>query len=141
MKLWTAFKAYFVYDCMAFTLVIVINAIINMFDGWNAGIFSAKMLLVLFAITTLGNVLIFVTDHLPVHSIALAICINIADIFLPLFVIGPLTGMFEMTWWNFLVIGGMTILVFFIICGINAIRNRSDADAINEKLTDRKKGD
>lgn len=141
MKFWIAFKTYFAYDCMAFTLVVVFNSLINVFDDWNAEIFSAKMLLILFAITTLGNALIFATDHLPVHNLALAICINIADIFLPLFTLGPLTGMFEMTWGNVLPIGGMTVLVFFIIFGIDVLRNHSDADAINAKLTDGKKGE
>ena len=130
------FKRYFTYDCISFTLIIVLNSLLNidqLFSGTMSGI-SWRDLLILFAATSLVELLMYFTDKLPLASAPLIVLIDLLDIAVVIYPTCLLFDMFPFTWGNVILIGVLIVLVYAGVFAVSMIKAREDVKAINRKL-------
>jgi hypothetical protein len=128
-----SFKEYFTYDCISFTIITLIYAIlvkIHVFDT-----ITADVLLQLFAMTSGAVILMYFTNKYFSNTILQMVLVNIIDIFISVFGLGAgVFHMIDLTLMNVLVVSAMILISYFGVFGVTIIRYQSDADYINKRL-------
>lgn len=129
----SSFKEYFTYDCISFTIITLIYAIlveIHVFES-----ITADMLLQLFAMTSCAVILMYFTNKFFSNTLLQMIIANIIDIFIAVFGLNIVAfHMFDLTLMNILVVSAMILISYFGVFGVTIIRYQSDADCINQRL-------
>ncbi|MCR2806577.1 DUF3021 domain-containing protein [Paenibacillus soyae] len=131
------YKVYFTITCYSFTFLMLIYSALN-----GLGVFPtllAAEVFLLFLMTLCGSILIAVTNRLPINNPLLAAFTRVADVAVSVFGIGFVSGMIPMEWFYVLTILGMIIVIYFGVAGVLMIKDKADADAINEQLSRRNK--
>lgn len=131
----STFKTYFTITCYSFTFLMLIYSALNGF-----GVFapvSAEEVFIFFLMTFCGSALIAWTDQLPIRNPMLASLIRVADVAVSVFGIGLATGMFPLEWFHVLTILGMIVVIYGGVSAVLMIKDKADADAINERLSSR----
>ncbi|MGG3453091.1 DUF3021 family protein [Paenibacillus rhizolycopersici] len=128
----TQFKTYFTIDCISFTFVILIFSGLSLLDLLPS--LTTLIALQIFAMTTCITFLMTLTDRIPWKSLWPSILIDIVTVLFSVFAIGWLFHVFPMDWPNFAVISGMSVVVYFSVYGVLIIKDRVDADKINQQI-------
>ncbi len=128
------FKNYFTNDCIAFTTVVLIYSFMA-----ELGVFTqpdSLTVFVIFGMTSLTEVLMFITDHFEYKSRLLGISVHLVDSLITVFSIGALFHFFSLSWKTVLIVALICIVTYFCVYGIAMIKTKADADAINQKIKD-----
>ncbi|MGG6310692.1 DUF3021 family protein [Paenibacillus macerans] len=125
-------KNYLVTDCISFTFVTLVYSILSSLDVLPP--FKTVLVFQMFAITTCVALLMFLTDRIPWKSLWPSMAVDILVVLLSVFTVGPLLRVFPLNWANFAVISGMSLLVYFAVYGVLMIKDRADADRINQQI-------
>ncbi|MBM6994404.1 hypothetical protein D3C76_110950 [compost metagenome] len=128
----TQFKTYFTIDCISFTFVILIFSGLSLLDLLPS--LTTLIALQIFAMTTCITFLMTLTDRIPWKSLWPSILVDIVTVLFSVFAIGWLFHVFPMDWPNFAVISGMSVVVYFAVYGVLIIKDRVDADKINQQI-------
>ncbi|MCK8485821.1 DUF3021 domain-containing protein [Paenibacillus sp. MBLB2552] len=128
----TQFKTYFTIDCISFTFVILIFSGLSLLDLLPP--LTTLIALQIFAMTTCIAFLMTLTDRIPWNSLWPSILVDIGTVLFSVFTIGWLFHVFPMDWPNFTVISGMSVVVYFAVYGVLIIKDRVDADKINQQI-------
>lgn len=128
----TQFKTYFTIDCISFTFVILIFSGLSLLDLLPP--LTTLIALQIFAMTTCIAFLMTLTDRIPWNSLWPSILVDIVTVLFSVFTIGWLFQVFPMDWPNFTVISGMSVVVYFAVYGVLIIKDRVDADKINQQI-------
>ncbi|MNW44944.1 hypothetical protein D3C74_221950 [compost metagenome] len=128
----TQFKTYFTIDCISFTFVILIFSGLSLLDLLPS--LTTLIALQIFAMTTCITFLMTLTNRIPWKSLWPSILIDIVTVLFSVFAIGWLFHVFPMDWPNFAVISGMSVVVYFSVYGVLIIKDRVDADKINQQI-------
>ncbi|HEX3040213.1 MAG TPA: hypothetical protein VHP54_07970 [Caproiciproducens sp.] len=128
----SSFKEYFTYDCISFTIISLIYALlveINVFQHITAGV-----LLQLFAMTTCAVTLMYFTNLRFSNTIFQMILVNLLDIFIAVFGLSVAFHMIDLTPVNILTVSIMILISYFGVFGVTIIRYQADADCINKRI-------
>ncbi|GIP49629.1 hypothetical protein J53TS2_32200 [Paenibacillus sp. J53TS2] len=128
----TQFKTYFTIDCISFTFVILIFSGLSLLDLLPS--LTTLIALQIFAMTTCITFLMTLTNRIPWKSLWPSILVDIVTMLFSVFAIGWLFHVFPMDWPNFAVISGMSVVVYFAVYGVLIIKDRVDADKINQQI-------
>ncbi|MGP0584022.1 DUF3021 family protein [Paenibacillus timonensis] len=128
----TPFKTYFTIDCISFTFVILIFSGLSLLNLLPP--LTTLIALQIFAMTTCIAFLMTLTDRIPWKSLWPSILVDIVTVLFSVFAIGWLFHVFPMDWPNFAVISGMSVVVYFAVYGVLIIKDRVDADKINQQI-------
>lgn len=135
-----AFKKYFISNCLSFTLVTVIYAVLSKYGV----VYELRdyTLLQFFCITTAICLLMYLTDRIPVKTLAGGIAFDLLCVAAVVYTLGPLFGMFPMEWPILLLVAGMIAVVYAGVFAVFYVQNKAAAESINKKLSkQRRKGD
>jgi hypothetical protein len=138
----SSFKEYFTYDCISFTIITLIYALLVEIKVFHS--ITAVVLLQLFAMTSSAAILMFFTNRHFSNTIFQMIVVNLIDIFIPVFGLGVAFHMIELTPVNILTVSAMILISYFGVFGVTVIRYQADADCINKgikKFRNREKGE
>ncbi|MDU4694994.1 MAG: DUF3021 family protein [Paenibacillus sp.] len=125
-------KTYITIDCISYTFVILIFSGLSLLDVLPS--LTTLLALQIFAMTTCIALLMFLTDRIPWKSLWSSIAVDIVTVLVSVFGIGWLFRVFPMDWPNFALIGGMSVMVYFAVFGVLVIKDRVDADKINQRI-------
>lgn len=128
----SSFKEYFTYDCISFTIITLIYALLVEIKAFED--ITAVVLLQLFAMTTCAVTLMYFTNSRFSNTIFQMIIVNLIDIFVSVFGLGTVFHMFEPTLSNILTVSAMILIAYFGVFGVTIIRYQADADCINKRL-------
>lgn len=122
---------------VSFSLVVVFNIILS--GNIQGTTFNNLELLGVFGICLLIGVLMSITDRIKYKTTYALMLVHIFDIFFALFFLGGFVfNIIDLTWDFIIPIGIMTIVIYFIIFAIVILRNKSDVEAINKIIQERK---
>lgn len=126
--------------CASFTATIIIFAILGEFH--ITPMVTNHIIYQLFVLNVLIELLMLITDRFPYKTVYSWMAVSIVDIFLVVFLVGGvLMKMFPFYPYLIAIISLMLFSVFFIVYGIMALKNHSDANSINKILGKRRKSD
>ncbi len=133
----STFKQYFTYDCISYTILMMIECLLMSVRGHKEGL-DANIAIQMFLMTSLISVVMFLTDKLQIGSFPLRILIDVADIALVVYPLG--------LWWDFFEADAVTLAGIFVVIlavyagvvGVSLIRAKSDEGKINRELRARR---
>ncbi len=126
------FKEYFTYDCISFTIITLIYALMVKINVFHY--LSATELLQLFAMTTCAVTLMYFTNLHFSNTIFQMVIVNLIDIFISVFGLGVAFHMIDLTPVNILTVSVMILVSYFGVFGVTIIRYQADADCINKRI-------
>lgn len=129
------FKLRFIINCICFTYIILCLCILV-----KMGIFkdvTVNEILYIFLMTTLIQIIMYFTDKLPVNNIIFVNFIRIFDIFIVVFPLSLIFGIFDFSIRNLLIVSTMNITVYLLVCLIILTKTKYYAFSINEKINKR----
>lgn len=130
-------KAYITIDCISFTFIILIFSGLSLLDVLPP--LTTQLALQIFAMTTFIQLLMILTDRIPWKSLWPSIAVDIVTVLFSVFAIGWLFHVFPMNWPNFALISGMSVAVYFAVYGVLIMKDRVDADKINQQIQSKQK--
>ncbi|MDU2241578.1 MAG: DUF3021 family protein [Paenibacillus sp.] len=133
----TKLKTYLTIDCISFTFVILIFSGLSLLDVLPP--LSTRIALQIFAMTSCIALLMNFTDRIPWKSLWPSMAVEIGIVLFSVFTIGWLFRVFPMNGPNFAVISGMSVAVYFGVYGVLIIKDRVDADKINQHIQSKQK--
>lgn len=133
----STFKQYFTYDCISYTILMMIECLLMSVQGHKEGL-DANIAIQMFLMTSLISVVMFLTDKLQIGSFPLRILIDVADIALVVYPLG--------LWWDFFEADAVTLVGIFVVilavyagvAGVSLIHAKSDEGKINRELRARR---
>ncbi|WP_068786987.1 DUF3021 family protein [Paenibacillus phocaensis] len=128
----TKLKAYITIDCISFTFVILIFSGLSLLDVLPP--LTTQLALQMFAMTTCVAFLMTLTDRIAWKSLWSSILMDIVTVLFSVFSIGGLFRIFPLNGFNIAVIGGMSVAVYFAVYGVLILKDRVDADKINQQI-------
>ncbi|GJM82291.1 hypothetical protein HMSSN139_47870 [Paenibacillus sp. HMSSN-139] len=133
----TKLKTYLTIDCISFTFVILIFSGLSLLEVLPP--LSTRLALQIFAMTTCIAFLMSFSDRIPWKSLWPSMAVEIGIVLFSVFTIGWLFRVFPMNGPNFAVISGMSVAVYFGVYGVLIIKDRVDADKINQHIQSKQK--
>lgn len=130
------FKYYFTADCISFTLVILINALLNALlnpDSLESAL-TLSELVQLFICTSLVELLMYFTDKLDIKTLSCSMIVGILDICAVMYIVGGLFKLISLRWQNVLIVFAVIIAVYFLTFAVMIFDDRNAAVLINKKL-------
>ncbi len=130
----SSFKEYFTYDCISFSLLMLIYSALGVVSYFPQP--DAVTVFKLFAMTSCVVILMFFTDKIFLTSKSLLrkVIVDIINTFLSVFVLGFGFDMLRFSWKNVLSISIMIFIIYFSVFGVTIIKNTVEADSINKKI-------
>ncbi len=129
-------KFYITMNCVSFTILVLIYTVLCVFGMSTV---NEAAILILFLMTTCIAAAIFFTNKIPVNSAALRIVIDLAVIMAVVFGIGGPMGFIPLETGYVLVVLAMVLAVYFATFAVLVIKNKADAEDINQKIHELKK--
>lgn len=126
------FKKYFTLDCISYTFLVLVYSLLSLLDVLPP--LQTALAIQLFAITSCIQMLMFLTDQIPLGNRLASMAVDIADVLLVVFTVGPLIGLLPWGWDNFAIIAGMSVTVYFAVYGVMIIKDQVDASRINKRI-------
>ena len=133
----STFKQYFTYDCISYTILMMIECTLASVQGHREGI-DANVAIQMFLMTILISVVMFLTDKIQVASFPLRALIDVADIARVGYPLGLWWGFFEADAFTLVGIFLVILTVYAGVVGISLIRAKSDEGKINRELRARR---
>lgn len=133
----TKLKTYLTIDCISFTFVILIFSGLSLLEVLPP--LSTRLALQIFAMTSCIAFLMSFSDRIPWKSLWPSMAVEIGIVLFSVFTIGWLFRVFPMNGPNFAVISGMSVAVYFGVYGVLIIKDRVDADKINQHIQSKQK--
>lgn len=123
--------------CISSTLVIFFYTVLS--DCGIVAELDNRAVYDLLVINFLIAIVMYFTDRLPLKNFYACMAVDIADIFLVVFLLGGVIWeRFPINPLTFTAFGVMILLVYFLVFGSVTLRNQTDANCINEKLKTRR---
>lgn len=131
------FSERFTAACISSTLVIFFYAVLG--DFGIVGEIDNQTVYQLLIINFVIAIAMYFTDQLPVKNIYVCMAVNVADIFIVVFLLGgAIWGLFPLSVKMLAVYGSMILVVYFLVFGILLLRSQADVNCINKKIMARR---
>jgi len=140
-----AFKKYVTINLISFALVTISFVIIVWFVPQEQRIrlgpffLTSYSLTAVFVCTTITSILMYITDKIAERFEISPKAFWLVDIFVTIYVIGHLLlGIVPMNSTGALIMAGLLLIIYLIVCWITNVKDKNDAKKINEILKERR---
>lgn len=129
-------KVHFNISCISFTWILLFLCLIHKYGitAYNLESIPINVIFQVYFITVLVQVLMFLTNKIPIENTFLYKLIQIVDIFVIVIPLGIYFDFFDFTFKQIFIISIMNISAYIVVSFTILMKNKLDAFYINSKL-------